>query len=616
MDDEPIGPPTAGRPERPRIYRQRHYSVMLVVAAGFVAFRVLAVSGRAGPVRFNLMLFYILMGVGFYWAFALAGQFAFSQAAFAGVGAYASVWAVQRGLPVVVGIAFGVLFGAVLAALFAWLLRKSGAFYFGIATLALAEVVLIVVRRWTSLTNSIGGATTGIPDVRLFGYSFDTPTRVTVMMGAVVVIVLLGAVLIERSPARRDSVAVRDGEAVAAVLGVPVVRVRVTMFALGSATASLAGALLAHTTGFITPESFGLHAGVAVFVIIIVGGTHSLWGAVAGSVFYIYLPEVLKAIGLERWGEVAYGVALVAFMFFLPRGIVGLFSTVRSRVARLRAQPAVAAAAVAAAGTTHRDEREPSAQPALDLREISVSYGGVRAVDSVSLEVAAGRIHGLIGPNGSGKSTLLNAVSGLVRAQGRMTVYGTEVRAGQPSSRRRAGIARTFQTPQLYGELTCMENVLLADPDRRLTGVFGAWLGRPWMLRRERRRWARANNVLGRFGRAEDSQTPAAALSYGDRRMVEVARAVVAEPAVILLDEPSAGLNAQETRDLGERLRALGEEGHSMLLVDHKMDFISDLCSTLSVLELGTCIATGPPDEVLADDRVIDAYLGRAQAVD
>ena len=252
--------------------------------------------------------------------------------------------------------------------------------------------------------------------------------------------------------------------------------------------------------------------------------------------------------------------------------------------------------------------------PLLRCDDITVHFGGVVAVDGVSLDVAAGGdVVGLIGPNGSGKSTFLNAISGLVpTSRGRVEVDGRRVPLGRVGAIARHRVFRTYQTPQIDPLVTCYDNILVSSQDQKLRGYVGAWLARPWMFRQDKLRWAAGFEALTRVGLAERANHVAGGLSYGERRRLEVARAIVAEPRLLLMDEPAAGLNGNETDQLAELLLSLIAEGLSLVVIEHKMAFIERLCHRVVVLELGRQIAAGPPTEVWSDPVVMNAYLGEA----
>jgi ABC-type branched-subunit amino acid transport system ATPase component len=246
----------------------------------------------------------------------------------------------------------------------------------------------------------------------------------------------------------------------------------------------------------------------------------------------------------------------------------------------------------------------------LEVRGLTVAFGGVRAVDEVDLSLRDGEILGLIGPNGSGKSTILNAVTGVVDGHGTVLVRGRTIGLRRPGEVVGAGVRRTYQTPQNYPALACIDNVLLTTTDRRMTGVVSATVLRPLMLRREHERWRTAAAALERVGLLDVAEAPAGSLSYGAQRMLELARVIAGDPSLILLDEPSAGLNDHETEMLVRQLRFLRQQGVSLLVVDHKIDFISALCDRVIVLELGRVVAEGDPHGIWEDERVQNAYLG------
>jgi ABC-type branched-subunit amino acid transport system ATPase component len=248
----------------------------------------------------------------------------------------------------------------------------------------------------------------------------------------------------------------------------------------------------------------------------------------------------------------------------------------------------------------------------LSAIDVSVRFGALAAVDGVGLEAGADEILGIIGPNGSGKSTLLNALTGVVPAAGRATMDGQPVPFGRPERIRALGLMRMFQAPQTFAQLACLENVALASPDLARLGVTGAWLRRRSMMRRERERFAHGAAALERVGLGGFADALAGSLTYGQQRLLELARCIAGRPRVLMLDEPSAGLNAVETDHLARLLVSLRADGLGLIVVDHKIDFINEVCDRLMVLELGRAIAEGPPHEVWREPRVMDAYLGVA----
>ncbi len=250
--------------------------------------------------------------------------------------------------------------------------------------------------------------------------------------------------------------------------------------------------------------------------------------------------------------------------------------------------------------------------PLLECVDLTVRFGGLAAVDRVTLSVDEKEVVGLIGPNGSGKSTFLNAVTGLVPARGEVKVKGQSVPLSRPGAITGHGVFRTYQTPQVARELTSLENVLVASPDARQRGFFGAWIARPSMMKHDRRRWERAAQALDTVGLIDKANVEAGALSYGEQRHLELARALCAEPVLLLMDEPAAGLSTAETKRLAELLSQVAHAGVSLLIIEHKIGFIESLCQRVVVLDVGRQIASGSPSEVWKDPAVISAYLGQA----
>jgi branched-chain amino acid transport system permease protein len=655
-----VSPDGAGRERaRPPAMRGQPYMWLGLFLLGVALFRQYGVSGFGDTDLVNTWLFYCVIVVGFYLVFGVSGQFAFSQAVFAAVGAYTSAWATRIALFGVdsfwMGVVVGIAVTALVAAAFAFLMRRASHFYFAIATLGLSEIVLEVLRKWTDFSGASGDTTSGIRHISVFGYALDNPYRIFWVWFGALALVMLVTIFLARSPVQREAIAMRDQDVVAATLGVAVLRSRITMFVLGSAIAGLGGAIFAHSKGFATPDSFAIDLGLGIFVMLILGGVDSRWGPIVGAAFYVFVPQWLQGgvLGIpgvdltvnvfgqeHRLGDfrdLFFGSLLVIVMIAFPEGLVGVGRRVRSLLLG-RAHPAqrtwlsdlfgltpkkrppvdgarvgpttVAPASPGEAAAGDGAAMGSSGTPVLEADDIKVQFGGVRALDGASLSVLEGEILGLVGPNGSGKTTFLNALTGVVPASGSLLVRGIVVRLGRAGRVRALAVVRTYQTPQTYEHLTCIEDVLLSTADRSFTGITPACLARLPAVRRDRARWDAAARALERVGLIELAEEPAARLSYGQRRLLELARAINSQPEILLLDEPSAGLDSAETEQLVEHLRRLQGEGVSMLLVDHKLDFITSLCDRVAVLELGRLVAVGPAATVFEDQRVVDAYLG------
>ena len=617
---------------RPPIYRGVPYVRIALFVLAVVVYRNWRTQGFAQESLFNDWLLYSIVVLGFYFVFGLSGQFAFSQAAVFGLGGYVSAWATfNPDRPVFVGIIVAVLVVLVVGLLFSLLMQRTEHFYFAVGTLGLQTVIVLLVSSWDDFTHGPGGQTVGIRPLSVFGTTFQTDFDVFKILIVVLGIALVVGALIERSPVRREAIATRDQPVVAKTLGLPTLRIRVVMFMLGGAFAAVAGALYAHRAGSLSPETFSVQLGLYIFLMAILGGLGTMWGAVVGSWFFVYSTNYLTHSGIEiashrlsEFKPIMFGALLIIVMIAAPEGITGLFhrltrgrvraSLPRFLVGGLGLPDAVTAADAAQPVRTALPDVDtappPAGEPVLEVRGLTVAFGGVRAVDEVDLTLRDGEILGLIGPNGSGKSTILNAVTGVVDGHGTLLVRGRPIGLQRPGEVVGAGVRRTYQTPQNYPALACIDNVLLTTTDRRMTGVLSATVLRPLMLRREHERWRTAAAALERVGLLDVAEAPAGSLSYGAQRMLELARVIAGDPSLILLDEPSAGLNDHETEMLVRQLRFLRQQGVSLLVVDHKIDFISALCDRVVVLELGRVVAEGDPHGIWEDERVQNAYLG------
>jgi branched-chain amino acid transport system permease protein len=524
---------------------------------------------------------------------------------------------------------FGVLFGAPT-------LRLRGD-YLAIVTLGFGEIVPIVARNWDGLTNGAAGLN-GVAAPHLFGYNFGVNSTPYYYVAIVMV-----ALLIFVSTRLRDSrigrawMAIREDEIAAGAMGVDRVKLKLLAFAIGAGFAGMTGTFYVAKLQTATPEMFGFPVSVMILVMVVFGGIGSVWGVVLGAVILQLLQswwledlsQWLHAIGRligNNWMqqidlvpsiELIFGIILVLMMLYRRDGLIPATRktaalTFDQQHAEVR-RGGFADLALDGLGGEHQ-----TGSVALAIKGVTVKFGGLVALKSVDIEVPAGGVVAVIGPNGSGKSTLFNVMTGLVEADsGSIQFHGEEIMQLPPHEILKRGVARTFQNIRLFTNLTVMDNILIGQHARLHTGPIRAVLRPPGTRAEEvkAREWAIeickifGNRLTPRIGQAVSG------LSYANRRRVEIARALASRPRILLLDEPTAGMNPAETLELAEQIKSLHGLGLTVLLIEHKLDVVTTLAETVYVLDHGEVIAKGTPQEVRQDEEVLRAYLGRnAQA--
>ncbi len=493
----------------------------------------------------------------------LTGEVSLGQGGFLALGAYGvGVLTTVAGWPFLLAWPAAVALTVAVAALLAVpALRVSGP-YLAMVTIAFGFIVEAAATEWRGLTGGASGIA-GIPGP--FGVH-GTAVLACLCCAAG----LAGFGWLRRSPLGLAMAAQAAAPAAARSIGIPAVPVRAAAFVLAAGAAGVAGGLQAGLTGFIAPSSFPFSQSILFLLIVMVGGASSTAGPLVGAVLVGLLPELLS--GLAEYRQLVFGAGLLVVLWLAPRGLAGLL-------------PVRRAAGPAAAGDVAAFLRQAGAG-GLRVEGLGIAFGGVRAVDSVSLQARPGDITGIIGPNGAGKTTLLNGITGFVRPD------RGAVHAG-------GRVARTFQTAQMPGDMTVLDCIR--------TGLLrGRWRGRADP--------ALAAALLRFVGYAGPVLAPSGSLPHPDRRLVEIARALATRPAVLLLDEPAAGLDAADTARLAPVLRGIAACGIAVVLVEHDMELVMGACDTLFVLDAGRLIAEGPPAQVRADPAVRAAYLGSGGA--
>ena len=540
----------------------------------------------------------LLTGVG--------GLTSFGQAAFVGVGAYTAAFlAIKLGLSPLITLLAGISLAVVGALVVGAITLRMSGHYLPLATIAwgLALNYTMANMEWLGKYDGL----LGIPAMSLFGIDLGSGRGLHDLIWA---IALLAALALQRLLDSRSGRAIRaltHGATMAEAMGISTFRYKLLVFVLAAVLAAISGWLFAHFQRTVNPTPFSIGKGIEYLFMAVLGGVGHVWGAFLGAgvvrlvddQLQVLLPKLIGTSG--SFETIVFGIVLVVVLKYAPNGLWTFLGRWAPTPQRTRDW-------ADAAPLPARTKPQPG-ELLLDVQLVRKEFGGLVAVNDVSFQVRCGDIVGLIGPNGAGKSTLFNVVTGVLpMTRGAVAFRGQAI--GHLASRQiaRCGISRTFQHVKLIPEMTVLENVALGGYLRSRAGSWRA------MLRldrdEEKSLFAEAEHQLQRIGLAEQMHEQAGNLALGPQRLVEIARALATDPALLLLDEPAAGLRHKEKQALADVLRQLKGEGLSILLVEHDMDFVMGLTDRIVVMEFGTRLLEGTPDEVQASPIVRAAYLG------
>jgi len=528
----------------------------------------------------------------------------------------------------VVAAFFGVLFGAPT-------LRLRGD-YLAIVTLGFGEIVPIVARNTPYLTNGAIGLNGAAPP-KLFGYSFGVDSEPYYYLGVLMIVALIFVSFrLQNSRVGRAWIAIREDEIAAGAMGINRTHLKLLAFGIGAAFGGMTGAFYVAKLGTATPDMFMFPVSVMLLVMIVLGGMGSVYGVVLAAIILQLLQswflqdltswthmlgrtvgvEWLQKVDLVQSIELIFGIILVSMMLFRRQGLIPA----------TRPTPALTfdqqTAHVGRGGFTTpirgMDPPKPGPKaPMLELQKLTRRFGGIVAVKDVDIVVESNSIVALIGPNGSGKTTTFNLITGMDEASsGRILLLGQDITSLPAHAITERGIARTFQNLRLFSNMTVLENVLVAMHSRTTTGPVGAILRTPRSRAEEVDAEERALEIIGMFGNrlAPRTNQLVKELSYANRRRVEIARALASRPKLLLLDEPTAGMNPAETLELSDQIRSLRGMGVTVFLIEHKLNVVNDIADKIIVLDHGEKIAEGSAEQVHSNPQVLEAYLGRKAA--
>jgi ABC-type branched-subunit amino acid transport system ATPase component/ABC-type branched-subunit amino acid transport system permease subunit len=588
--------------------RARGWLVALALAA--LVLLPLFVQGTYYRFLGIVVFIYGIVAVGLNILAGYAGQLSLGHAALMAMGAYTTAiltkalapvaFFAATGLHIWLGVIAGTAAAAAFGALLAFPALRVRGPYLAMVTIAFGWVIFKVLQEWVSVTGGDLGLAS-IPKAQIGTYIFDTQSFYYVVLALFGVALLLQQRLVS-SQIGLAIRAMKHSEIAVSSVGINVHRLKVLVFVISAAFAGFGGTLFAHQQNYISPDNFQFFSSVFFLLAVLFGGAGTLLGPAIGAAVLTLLPEMLH--DFEKFRLIVYGGFILVTLYFLPNGVMGLLE--RRGAARADSRSAA------------RDAVQPgfaaTAGASLELDNISKSFGGLQALRDVSFRVAPGSIHALIGPNGAGKTTLINVVTGFYRTDGgAILIDGQAANIVSMHDAARRGIVRTFQTIKLFGDMTVLEHVLIGLVSH--SGAGFRLSGRVQAREQAARNLAAARELIALVGLSRFEQTPSSALAYGHRRLLEIARALAVRPKVLLLDEPAAGLIAEEIASLAEIIRKLRAAGMTVLLIEHHIDLVVSISDRVTVLDYGAVIADGPPAAIQRDERVIAAYLGPAHAL-
>jgi ABC-type branched-subunit amino acid transport system ATPase component/ABC-type branched-subunit amino acid transport system permease subunit len=593
------------RPQAAARLRYIALAVAMLVALGIS----LAMDDRYYIYLARLTLLNIIVVYALNILLGYAGQASIAAAAIFAVGAYGCALGVMHlGVPFPIAWPAGALLAGIVGIVSALpALRLAGAY------LAMVSIAFNVVAEQILI---LGGDVTGgpvglpaIPPISFGGFTF-TDNMTLALIAACAVLAVYCTASLRDSQWGRTAIALRDSELAAKSLGINTVWLKIAIFFVTSVMMGFAGGLYAHSTNYISPDISGILASFVLVLMLVLGGIGTLWGPLIGACVLTIVPQLLS--NFQKYHLLVLGIILLIAITQMPKGLAEPQSLL-ARWRRKAAPAPLAGSGAASPSPSTTAQIRTWTVPDLTLRASNIvkKFGGVVALSNAAVEVRPGMIRGMIGPNGSGKSTLVNVLTGFYVPDEGAVSFGSE-RTEKLSTSAIAckGIIRTFQTPRLFNDLTVAENLAASQFSHRPGNLFSAMFGLAGNTRTNREAAAESAALAAALGLTGLLDQRAGDLSQGNQRQLEIARALAAHPAILILDEPAAGLSHEESMKLCTLLESLRAQGLGILLIEHHMDVVMRLCDRITVLNRGSVLAEGTPQEIRANSAVQAAYLG------
>jgi branched-chain amino acid transport system ATP-binding protein len=554
-----------------------------------------AKAGGYAPFVLAMVALTAIVGVGLNILVGLTGQISLGHVGFYAIGAYTVAILTLKGVSFWIALPLaGLIAGAIGLLLSLPALRVSGP-YLAMVTIAFAFIVQHLSIEWRELTGGSNGLMS-LPPPSIGGTAF-TEREIALLAIAVAGASMFLFHRLAGSAWGKAMVAVRDAEVAARSIGFNPVSVKAAAFMLSAVFAGFAGGIFASLLAFVAPDSFPFSQSILFLLACVVGGAGWVLGPAVGAAVTVVLPELLS--NLAEYRLLFFGILLLVVLWLAPEGVLGTIARLLHRIDPRTASPeGFDIAAFLAPGAIS----EP-----LEVRDIGITFGGIKAASGVSFTASPGRVTSVIGPNGAGKTTVLNMIGGFYRPDaGSIRLSGAEL-AGAPAWKvARAGIGRTYQTTKLFETMSALDNVLIAMRRGRLGSMLSAAADEADVRS--------AEGLLAFVGYRDALARAAGDLPHVDRRLVEIARALAMRPRVLLLDEPAAGLMSSDKDSLSQLLRRIADAGIAVILVEHDMRLVMGISDHVVVLDAGRTIAAGTPNEVRHDAKVLAAYLGAGEA--